>query len=90
MPYIREEAAVRIDEGGVPLSQGELNYAITCLLVRYVDAHGLEYARINDVQGALKNASAEFDARITRPYEAAARKRPHARDPYTVLVRELP
>lgn len=55
--------------------EGELNYQITCLIVDYLEANGLSYARIGDVRGALLNASDEFYARVARPYEDTAIER---------------
>jgi len=53
----------------VPSSAGELNYAITALAVAYITAHGLGYATINEVIGALECAKQEFYARVAGPYE---------------------
>jgi len=67
MPYIREEE--RYIAGITPRNVGELNYAITCLLIDYMDVHGLKYATINDCMGALEGAKAEFYRRVAIPYE---------------------
>ncbi len=68
MPYIaradRERAALH------PRSPGELNYAITQLIIRYLDAtshHG--YTQFNDCLGALEGAKLEFYRRVVMPYE---------------------
>ena len=67
MPYIqhdRREAARQ-----QPQNPGELNYAITSILIEYVQARGLRYQVINDVLGALEASKLEFYARVARPYE---------------------
>lgn len=68
MPYIRTEDRHRVVMNG-PSNVGELNYAITRLLVEYVEAAGLRYVTINDVLGALEGAKAEFYRRVAAPYE---------------------
>jgi hypothetical protein len=67
MPYIKQserEAARR-----EPNNPGELNYAITSILIEYVQTQGLRYQVINDVLGALEGSKLEFYARVARPYE---------------------
>lgn len=55
MPYIAQ--ARRSEAEGEPTNVGELNFAITRLLVKYIQEHGrLSYARINDCLGALAEA----------------------------------
>lgn len=70
MPYITKTRRKVIDEGGDPLNAGELNYAFTSLIVRYIKATGeLNYQKINDVLGALSGAAREFYRRVAMPYE---------------------
>ena len=52
-----------------PDTAGELNYCLTSLVVDYIARHGLSYARINDVLGALEGAKQEFYRRVAVPYE---------------------
>lgn len=68
MPYIEEfrRKQLRYDW---PRSGGELNFAITREILRYVDKRGLSYATCNDVVGALENAKHEFQRRLQDPYE---------------------
>lgn len=47
---------------------GELNYAITELLIAYTKTHKT-YQGINDVVGALEGAKSEFYRRVAQPYE---------------------
>ena len=71
MPYITEDRR----EALVPSAQvgsataGELNFVVTSVVMRFVIDQGLSYQTINDVEGALQNASKEFARRVTAPYE---------------------
>lgn len=67
MPYIHEYR--RSDAETDPDTVGELNYAITVLLHRYIARFGLCYDNINDVLGAVEGAKQEFYRRIAAPYE---------------------
>lgn len=66
MPYIqkheREKAAF------FPDNAGQLNYAITKLIVAYWEKTK-NYQGANDIVGALDNAKDEFRRRIQHPYE---------------------
>jgi hypothetical protein len=67
MPYIKigERKAAREHPSGA----GELNFAITVLLIKYAYAKGLSYQTINDISGACTEALAEFRRRVVVPYE---------------------
>jgi len=72
MPYIkqaRRDELAEVDGIASPDVAGELNYEITKLITTYVDQHGLNYQRINDVVGALEGAKLEFYRRVAAPYE---------------------
>ena len=77
MPYIKMVRRVEIDKGTLvgsdvpasPDNAGELNYAITKLLIRYCEENGLNYQRINDCMGAAQGAALEFYRRVAAPYE---------------------
>lgn len=79
MPYISRERRVAITCGGEhPKSVGELNYAITMLVQRYVRRNAIAgdkisgqptYQDVNDVLGALEGAKLEFYRRVAAPYE---------------------
>ena len=71
MPYIPMQR--RYHARAQPTTPGELNFAITCLLIKYLDRQGLSYAKINDCVGALICAKDEFTRRIVAPYEDAKR-----------------
>ncbi len=70
MPYIKLQQREEIELGGrEPADAGELNYCITRLLMQYLTNHGLSYASINDILGALEGAKGEFYRRVAAPYE---------------------
>jgi hypothetical protein len=70
MPYIDREARARLEADGRPETAGELNYAITRLVDRYlVDKGGIRYAHLNEVVGALECAKLELYRRLAAPYE---------------------
>jgi hypothetical protein len=68
MPYIKQKVREEIGERW-PLNSGELNYAITILLIDYFKRNGGRYQQINDVIGALEGAKLEFYRRVATPYE---------------------
>ena len=68
MPYIDAESRRKLERES-PSTPGELNYAITCVVVSYLRRRGLSYTTINDIVGALEGAKAEFNRRIAAPYE---------------------
>lgn len=74
MPYIKQ--ADRTEARIAPDSAGELNYAITMLVVEYVAAHiyarGLPEANYNlhnEIMGVFASAQAEYYRRCVAPYE---------------------
>jgi hypothetical protein len=70
MPYIDGEARTRLEGGGRPTTAGELNYAITRIVDRYLmDKGGVRYAHLNEVVGALECAKLELYRRLAAPYE---------------------
>lgn len=69
IPYIKADRRKEIMfEDSAPTCAGELNYAITMLLIEYWCEHH-NYQGINDIVGALEGAKMEFTRRITIPYE---------------------
>lgn len=78
MPYIkrerRDEMATWSDDDGLPRNPGELNYALTQVILDYIRTAGLRYGTINDVLGALDGAGKEFYRRVAAPYEDQKRK----------------
>jgi hypothetical protein len=79
MPYIKQEARDRLTglngaAPGSPMNAGELNYAMTMLVLSYVRRIGEGgYAQINDVLGAFEGAKLEFYRRYAAPYEDVKR-----------------
>lgn len=69
MPYIKANDYARAEEA--PANAGELNFAITMLILRYLDQNGGRYQQINDIVGALEGAKLEFYRRVVSPYEDA-------------------
>lgn len=68
MPYIDVQQKENLKTRG-PKNAGELNYAITKLLIEYLADNGLRYQQINDIMGAVHSAASEFYIRVARPYE---------------------
>jgi hypothetical protein len=69
MPYIKQERRDAIANGGAPKDAGELNFALTRIVDKYLQDKGLRYAHINEVVGALECAKLELYRRIAIPYE---------------------
>lgn len=75
MPYIKgKEFRHNIDTSTLDLieridNEGDLNYAITTLLLRYVEKKGKCYATLNTVMGVLYCIAYEFYRRVVTPYE---------------------
>lgn len=67
MPYIEQTDRTRALDS--PRTPGELNYAITMLLVSYLRRKGLNYTHANDCLGALAGAQLEFYRRVLVDYE---------------------
>ena len=67
MPYINEEQRLRASS--CPVNAGELNFAVTVLIINYFQRSGQNYQAINDIVGALDSAKAEFQRRVVAPYE---------------------
>lgn len=73
MPYIRPERREELASGSKVRTPGELNYAITKCITRYLANQSLygdyNYTDLNDVIGALEAAKLEFYRRVVVPYE---------------------
>ena len=74
MPYIKAVDRPAIAQKAQELSDvintdGELNYAITVLIHRYVKRHNLCYGTLNLVMGVLDCVAKEFYRRVVAPYE---------------------
>jgi hypothetical protein len=79
MPYIRQEERKCIDwatSGINCTNSGQLNYAITRLILNYLEdqktrrlGETIKYQDLNDVLGALEGAKLEFYRRFCAPFE---------------------
>lgn len=74
MPYIPTADRPRAEHA--PRTPGELNFAFTRLILRYLSPTGvplsqagITYQHLNDVLGALEGAKLEFVRRVVNPYE---------------------
>jgi hypothetical protein len=84
MPYIPQKDRDHAEHE--PQTPGELNFAITKLIDRYVNDFGVSYATFNTVMGALGGALLEFYRRVVVPYEK--RKEQENGDVYTCVPTE--
>jgi hypothetical protein len=70
MPYIEQSKRIEILHGNLPVTPGELNYAISDLLRCYYGNQArINYQILNDILGALEGAKLEFYRRVVVPYE---------------------
>lgn len=76
MPYIPQQQRVDIDsdlmvEGinWIPENAGELNFLVSTFIANYLRENGLNYARVNEMVGALECAKMELNRVIIGPYE---------------------
>ncbi len=74
MPYIKPERRAALDAYINTLGMGigdagELNYAITMLLHKYLGYTGVYYYTLNEVMGVLECVKQEFYRRVVVPYE---------------------
>ena len=72
MPYIEHgrrdcvRPALRPER---PRTPGELNFAVTSMLIQFWLDRGPSYQAINDIVGALECAKLEFSRRVVSGYE---------------------
>lgn len=71
MPYIKRELRSP-QTRAVPISPGELNYAMMMLALEYTERLGANYSTMNAVVGAFECAKAEYLRRFVAAYEDAA------------------
>lgn len=74
MPYIKPDRRTPIDENIENLishctTKGELNYAVSRLIHRWISHKGKDYQNLSDAKAALNDAAAEFQRTIMDPYE---------------------
>jgi len=68
MPYIKQDSRDYLDAGMTPATAGELNYALTQLVNRYLGPNP-NYQLFNDALGALTGCQLELYRRRVSPYE---------------------
>lgn len=68
MPYITQERRDALN-ADTPKTCGELNYAVTMLMIKYCKEKGHSYQTINDIHGAVSGALHEFQRRVVGKYE---------------------
>ena len=68
MPYIKQDRRIPLTMA-CPQNAGELNYALTKMVLGYIQQHGPNYQHINDVVGAMEGAKLEFYRRLAASYE---------------------
>lgn len=69
MPYIAQAARQQLASGCRPATVGELNYAITKLVHRFLRDDCESYTAYNAAIGVLECAKLELYRRIVAPYE---------------------
>lgn len=83
MPYVIPPHRQPIDDAveSIPfMEHGDLTYAITRLMVRYVTQHGDRYTVLSQARSAAHDAADEFYRRVVVPFED--RKRADNGDAY--------
>lgn len=74
MPYIEDAKRGALEfENALPVTPGELNYAISSLTHRYLKAKGLTYANVNEAVGVLECVKLELYRTVAAPYEDGKR-----------------
>lgn len=79
MPYIpqfrRDEIHNELlddENGGInwtPQNAGDLNFLVTCFIDNYIIEHGVRYANVNEMIGALECCKLELYRILIAPYE---------------------
>ena len=69
MPYIKPEERIELDAGRDPSNPGQMNYAISLAMNRYIARYGLSYSTVNELVGVLECAKMELYRRVAAPYE---------------------
>lgn len=70
MPYIQnKERRLALLGGALPLTVGELDYALTVLCLQYIGDYPYTFERLNSIVGVLDNVKDEFRRRVLHPYE---------------------
>lgn len=79
MPYIKDEYRESLEPLLAPLcahikkpfiTEGEVNYVLTRLVLAWVREHPMSYRTLNAALGIFEAAKLEFYRRVVAPYEA--------------------
>ena len=71
MPYVRKDIRKKLAEGYAPVEAGELNYALSQQVNRFLCGGSESYARYNAAIGALECLKLELYRRLIAKYEDA-------------------
>lgn len=66
--FAAENTFIGINVGEIN-KPGELNYAITEMVIDYINRKGVSYTNMNEVVGVLECAKMELYRRMAAPYE---------------------
>jgi hypothetical protein len=78
MPYIDNDSRLDFEGAlmafaaiveGAPVSEGEMNFLITSLLLKWIEQRGVRYQNINAAVGVLECCKLELYRRLAAPYE---------------------
>ncbi|MEK6264072.1 MAG: hypothetical protein N2B06_04790 [Clostridium sp.] len=72
MPYIKQERREYFNEFNNDfntLNEGELNYELTRLILKFEELNGTSYRSYNSIMGALEGCKLEFYRRRVQVYE---------------------
>lgn len=69
MPYIKHDARHALQDLGLPMNGGELNFVMSAMINEMIKEKGLTYATVNEIVGALECCKLELYRRIAAPYE---------------------
>jgi hypothetical protein len=97
MPYIKPEKRNKItpvvygEHGRIEMAHidcaGDLNYALTAIVIDYLKRKELSYQTINDIVGSFTCAKDEFERRVVGPYENKKIEENSDVYPYAVKVK---
>lgn len=94
MPYTKKESRVPLQLSLSVLAQtieneGDLNYAMTCLVLSFVKKKGLSYSTISTVSGTIHLVGKEFEDRVVSPYESLKQMKNGDLPEYAELIKKI-
>lgn len=69
MPYVKEDRREEMLRGARPENAGDLNYAITLLIVDHLSSNPIAYQVLNDIVAAIELVKDEFCRHVLKKYE---------------------